>query len=106
MTALLILFVVILIGCIIRYSIEAGEKKIETKGPAPIKKTLPEMSIDELNEELSNVEVDLEMQKMKYQSSLANPYVWNTTRELVKSNLEYLIKRKLEIEKEIAGRNV
>ena len=100
---LLILFFVIIIGVAIK-SGKKGTTSQDINQTTPTIRTLAEWSTDELEEELSKVEVDLEMQKMKYQSSLANPYVLNVTRNLVKTNLEYLFERKQKIQKELDKR--
>ena len=84
MTFLIILFVVIGIGCIIRYATEgtcSAYATPEDSRPAPVLKPLSEKSLEELQSELSQVEIDLEMQKIKYQGACSNPYVWSVTRK-------------------------
>lgn len=49
---------------------------------------------------------NIEMQKIKYQSCLTNPYCWPVTRDLVKSTLEAMFENKLSIEDELAKREL
>lgn len=44
--------------------------------------------------------------KIKYQSCLTNPYCWPVTRDLVKSTLEAMFNNKLNIEDELAKREL
>ena len=108
MTFLIILFVLIGIGCIIRYATEgtcSAYAMPEDSRPAPVLKPLSEKSLEEIQSELSQVEIDLEMQKIKYQGACSNPYVWSATRNMVKQNLENYISRRQEIIGEINRRN-
>jgi hypothetical protein len=97
----LIIFFIILIGCIIRYSTES---KPEAPDPVPIKH-ISEYSVEELNAELSKLETEIEMQKIKYQGALSNPQVWPVTRDLIKNNLESMLSTRQAYLNEINKRN-
>lgn len=109
-TFLIILFVVILIGCLYRLATEGtcsaySTLKDNTPSDNTPSKPLSELSTEELNEKLSEVENKIEIQKIRYQSSLANPYTWQVTRNLIKSNLDSYIQSRERIVKEIKTRH-
>lgn len=101
----LIVFFIVLIGCIIRYA-SGSKSKTETEtAAAAVAKLLAERTIEELREMLQKAEMEVEMQKIKYQGALSNPHVWSATRDLIKQNLEGDIKWKLKLEAEIKNRS-
>lgn len=99
----LIIFFVILIGCIIGYSIES-KPKADAVNVTPAKH-ISERSIEELQLEAQKTETELEMQKIRYQGALSNPQVWPVTRDMIKNNLESMIERKAAIRSEINKRS-
>lgn len=81
------------------------KKSSDTPIPTP-SKPLSELTDIELMELLRKVEADIEMQKIKYQSCLTNPYCWPVTRDLVKTNLDSAIERKLSVVSELDKRKL
>lgn len=64
MTALLIIFIVIVIGCIIRYSFfNDDENNSESGDYVVVSKPLSQCTVAELKELLRKKEIEIEMQK-------------------------------------------
>lgn len=107
MVALLIIFIVLVIGCIIRYTFfNDDENDSETENSVVASKPLSQCTVAELKDLLRRKNIEIEMQKIKYQSCLTNPYCWPVTRDLVKSTLEAMFNNKLNIEDELAKRKL
>lgn len=107
MVALLIIFIVLVIGCIIRYTFfNDDENNSESGDSVVVSKPLSQCTVAELKELLRKKEIEIEMQKIKYQGCLSNPYCWPVTRDLVKSTLEAMFENKLNIEDELAKRKL
>ncbi len=107
MVALLIIFIVLVIGCIIRYTFfNDDENDSEAENSVVVSKPLSQCTVAELKDLLRRKNIEIEMQKNKYQSCLTNPYCWPVTRDLVKSTLEAMFNNKLNIEDELAKREL
>lgn len=101
MVFLLVLFVVILIGVIIRYATESN--KPANSSPVVVR-PLSARSLEELKQNLIEAETGVEMAKIQYQAGLSNPYVSHIVRDLQKNNLESAIAHKASIVAEIETR--
>ena len=106
-----IILIIIFVGCIIAGIARSLSKKteqasVESVPSQPVSKPLSELTDIELMERLREAEADIEIQKIKYQSYLTNPYCWPVTRDLAKSNLDSAIERKLSIVSELDKRKL
>lgn len=107
MSVLLILFGIVLIGCIIRYATEGTCSAYPAPRPDPATapgKSMTEMNTEELQALLRKARTDVEIAKIKYQSALSNPYCWPATRDMVRYNLEQSIQYQLTVEAELDKR--
>lgn len=99
----LIILGLLVVGCIIRYSVEAGSKKESAANAAPVKH-ISEWTLEDFQAELQKLDVEIEMSKIRYQGALSNPQVWPVTRDMIKNNLESAIQRKATLTVEMNKR--
>lgn len=97
MTTLLVIFCLIVVGCIIRYAVTGSASSTPNNNNNNSNnniKPLSELSLDELKAKLSEINAELEKTKIEYQGSLSNPYCLPVTRNLIKNRLDITNKRR------------